>query len=102
MEDEKPSLTLDAYFIPQKVAAFMHSYAPCTEEAAATDVFNDARLRHYFQAYPISGLGDLLIPYLDALEAEGFLLQTSITGEPAIFVTGKPYGNSSFMLALSE
>lgn len=86
MSEEKASVTLDSYYIPQKVAAFCRSYVPCTDEMTAETVFTDFKLRQYFQAYPIPSVGDLLIPYMDALEAEGFHLQTSITGEPAIFV----------------
>lgn len=84
---EEPKVSLINYFIPQKVRAFARSYTPCDSELSASDVFTDAKLRKYFQAYPIPGMGDLLIAYIDALDEEGFHLQTSITGEPAIFAT---------------
>lgn len=86
MQEESTKVAIDSYYIPQKVAAFTRSYLPCSSEMEASEVFTDEKLRRYFQAYPIPTVGDLLIPYLDALEAEGFHLQTSVTGEPAIFV----------------
>lgn len=85
-EKEEERVTLDSYYIPQKVKAFANSFVPCYSESLASEVFTDAKLRRYFQAFPIPSLGDLLIVYLNALEQEGFLLQTSVTGEPAIFV----------------
>lgn len=86
MEDAE-KVTLDSYYIPQKVQAFCKSYMPCEHETEAVEIFTDAKLREYFQAYPMPSVGDLLAPYLEALEGEGYVLKTSVTGEPAIFVT---------------
>lgn len=86
MAKKDPEPTLGSYYIQQKVEAFTRSYTPCSSEMDASEVFTDAKLRRYFHAFPIPSLGDLLIVYLNALEEEGFLLQTSVTGEPAIFV----------------
>lgn len=89
-EKEEEKVTLESYYIPQKVKAFVNSFVPCYSEGLASEVFTDAKLRRYFQAFPIPSLGDLLITYLDKLEEHGFHLQTSITGEPAIFVQEHP------------
>ena len=86
-------VSLTDYYIPQKVSAFIRSFAPCDTEAEATEVFNDHRLRQYFQAYPIPMVGDLLTLYIETLDQNGYPLQTSVTGEPAIFVTTKEVEN---------
>lgn len=86
MEKETEKCKLDDFYIPQKVSAFCRSYVSCATEREADEVFTDDKLRRYFQAYPVPGVGDLLLPYLDALEEEGFHLCTSVIGEPAIFV----------------
>lgn len=86
MEKETEKCKLDDFYIPQKVSAFCRSYVSCPNERDADEIFTDDKLRRYFQAYPVPGVGDLLLPYLDALEEEGFHLCTSVIGEPAIFV----------------
>ncbi|MBR1378023.1 MAG: hypothetical protein IJ557_02715 [Bacteroidaceae bacterium] len=77
------------YYLTQKVQAWCSSYYPCDDERRADDVMTDKRLRKYFQAYYVQGIGDLLVPYLDALQEHGFKMKTSITGEAAIFVKFK-------------
>lgn len=90
MKEEEQN-ALESYCIMQKVDAFARSYSPCASEQEATEVFSDVKLRQYFQAYPIAGVGDVLIPYIDKLEDAGFDLRTSITGEPAIFVCERKF-----------
>ena len=79
-------LTLQNFYIPQKVDAFCNSYLPCEDERNAREVYTDAKLRIYFQASIIPMLGDLLTLYINELDARGFHFHTSVTGEPAIFV----------------
>lgn len=88
-EQEKQGTTLEDFVVPQKVRAFSEAYEGVDDERMATDIFDDARLRQFFKAYPNS-MGDPLTIYLDRLEDNGFRLQVSATGEPAIFVTEKP------------
>ena len=82
---EEVKVSLNDYFIPQKVTAFVESFEPSVEEDTACEVFTDQRLRKYFHAYYITGLGDLLTLYISRLEESGFHLRTSISGEPAVF-----------------
>ena len=84
-EEEEVKVSMEDYFIPQKVAAFVESFEPTEVENTACEVFTDQRLRKYFQAYYITGLGDLLTLYITKLEEAGFRLRTSISGEPAVF-----------------
>lgn len=88
MESEKqnqPSVTMEDFIIPQKVDAFTQTYSPVNTQTQTCEVFNDARLREFFKAVPIPGLGDPLVDYLEMLEARGFFMRVSLTGEPAIF-----------------
>lgn len=88
MESEKqnqPSVTMEDFIIPQKVDAFTQTYSPVNIQTQTCEVFNDARLREFFKAVPIPGLGDPLVDYLEMLEAHGFFMRVSLTGEPAIF-----------------
>lgn len=85
-EEEGKGVSIDDFVIPQKVEAFCDTYIHVEEERLADEVFTDTRLRKYFQAYP-RNIGDPLIGYLDMLtKKHGFKMQTSITGEPAMFV----------------
>lgn len=102
MAEESNKVTVDDYYIPQKVEAFCRSYCPCETESEASEVFTDDKLRRYFQAYPLPGVGDILIPYLNALEVEGHLLQTSITGEPVLFVSEKLGSHQSLLPGLTD
>lgn len=88
MESEKqnqPSVTMEDFIIPQKVDAFTQNYKPVDTQTQTCEVFNDARLREFFKAVPIPDLGDPLVDYLEMLEARGFFMRVSLTGEPAIF-----------------
>lgn len=85
-EEEGKGVSIDDFIITQKVDAFCGTYIPIEEEQAADEVFTDTKLRKYFQAYP-RNIGDPLAGYLDMLTGKhGFKMQTSITGEPALFV----------------
>lgn len=84
-----PEAKIESFFIRQKVSAFVEQYSPAPREAMATEVFTDARLRVFFQAYPILGLGDPLQLYIESLEANGFRMRVSLSGEPALFVVQK-------------
>lgn len=71
-----------------KVEAFVKSYRYTDNEADADEVFDEARLRSYFQAYP-RPLGDPLVNYLELLAAQGFPMKTGTAGEPVICVDYK-------------
>lgn len=82
---EEKSVSLTDFIIPQKVSAFCDSYTNAETEQVADEVFTDAKLRRYFQAYP-RNIGDPLTEYVNLLEKCNFTMRTSISGEPAIFV----------------
>lgn len=81
---EEQGTTLEDFVIPQKLDAFSEAYEP-VDESMATEIFDDARLRQFFKAYPCS-LGDPLVIYLARLNDMGYFMHVSATGEPAIFV----------------
>lgn len=68
-----------------KVEAFVKSYRYTDNEADADEIFDEARLRSYFQAYT-RPLGDPLVNYLELLGAHGFRMITGVAGEPIICV----------------
>lgn len=72
----------------RKVDAFVKSYRYTENEAEADEVFDEAKLRSYFQAYP-RPLGDPLVNYLELLAAQGFPVKTGIAGEPVICVDSR-------------
>lgn len=82
-DDEKSALT--EFYSKAKLEAFVNSFAAVTRESSADEVFNEIKLRAYFQAYP-RPVGDVFTLYLEELSNCGFVLQTSITGELALFV----------------
>ena len=84
-EPENRGVSIDDFVSTSKVTAFCAAYKPAKCEKDADDVLTDIKLRKYFQAYP-RNIGDPMNIYLDLLEEKGFRLQTSISGEPAIFV----------------
>ena len=86
MDGKDSEVKIDSFIIPQKVSAFVEQYSPAPHETMATEVFTDARLRVFFQAYPILGVGDPLQLYIESLEANGFRMRVSLSGEPAFFV----------------
>jgi len=84
-KEESKGVDILDFVIPQKVEAFCNSYVPENDETLAGEVFTDTKLRKYFQAYP-RNVGDPLVWYINELGNKGFTMQTSIMGEPAIFV----------------
>jgi hypothetical protein len=87
-EDEVQKVSIEDFVSQHKVVAFCSTYLPSDVEGDGVEVFNDARLRKYFQAYP-RNIGDPLNWYLDTLQKNGFLMRTSLQGEPAIFCRRK-------------
>ncbi|MDD3040911.1 hypothetical protein [Bacteroides sp.] len=84
-QNESKSVSISDFIITQKVDAFHNTYVNTEDESTADNVFTDSKLRKYFHAYPLS-MGDPLAEYINLLGNHGFKMQTSITGEPAIFV----------------
>lgn len=69
----------------QLIDAFTEAYKPVPDEDLADDLFTIARIREFFNAWPIPKMPDPLTAYLDELEKRGFAMQTSYDGSPAIF-----------------
>lgn len=95
--DESAKVTIEDFVSNHKVIAFCKAYMPADAEGEGVEVFNDSHLRKYFQAYP-RNIGDPLNVYLDRLERNGFWMQTSVQGEPAIFVRRKPQAHEQALL----
>ena len=84
-EDEESKVTIEDFVSQHKFAAFCRTYVPADAEGPGVEVFNDMRLRKYFQAFP-RNIGDPLNVYLSWLEKNHYEMRTSVQGEPAIFV----------------
>lgn len=95
--EDAPKVTIDDFVSTHKMVAFCMTYIPVEVESADCEVFNDARLRKYFQAWPRS-IGDPLNRYLELLEKNGFRMQTSLQGEPAIFCRRKTLAHERALL----
>ncbi len=95
-EAKESGTTLEAFIIPQRVAAFKDAYQPCGERCA-TETFDETRLRDFFKAWPCS-LGDPLQIYLSELERVGFMLQVSRTGTLAIFAIERNAGSTALTI----
>lgn len=95
--DEQEKVTIEDFVSIHKVVAFCDTYIPVDVEGDGTEVFNDAALRKYFQAYP-RNIGDPLNFYLDTLHKNGYIMRTSLQGEPAIFVRRKVQGHEQALL----
>ena len=86
-ESEEPKTTsIDDFYLPHKIQAFNDAYMPKDEETLQSETFTEARLREFFKAYVLPGVGDPLSLYLDALAAHGFHMSVTMAGEPAIIV----------------
>lgn len=83
--EEKKAVSLEDFFIYDKVMAFSSKYRPAKEQTFSTEVFNEERLREFFKAYVFT-LGDPLKLYIQELAIKGFHMGVSVTGEPAILV----------------
>ncbi len=68
------------------VDAFVNTFRPVMSEDEADDYFTVAKLREYFNAWPIPKMPDPLPPYIKELNERGFLMITGYDGRPAIFV----------------
>ena len=83
---------LSDYVIQEKVSAFISAFDPAPEGMDDTseyvEVFDDARLRSFFKAYPC-GLGDPLKLYVEDLKMARFRMSVSVTGKPCIFAVRK-------------
>jgi hypothetical protein len=97
-QQDDSKATLNDYYIEQKVTCFCDTYTDCPSEREADEVYTSTKLRKYFEAYLISGLGDLLSIYLSRLSEMGFHLRTSVSGQPAIFVKQKDNSSSIALL----
>lgn len=85
-EQQEPMLVV----IDQLVDCFTGSYEPCYKEYDADEVFTIGKLRNFFCAYdPKPGFVDPIGEYLRILSEEGFVLQVTYEGLPAIFVKRK-------------
>ena len=84
--EEPKTTSIDDFYLPHKVAAFHQAYNPVDEETLQSETFTEARLREFFKAYVLPGVGDPLQLYLDALAAQGFHMSVTMAGEPAIIV----------------
>lgn len=84
--EEQKTATIQDFYLPHKVAAFHQAYNPVDEETLQSETFSEARLREFFKAYVLPGVGDPLQLYLDALAAHGFHMSVTMAGEPAIIV----------------
>lgn len=95
--EESAKVSIEDFVSTHKVVAFCQSYTPCDAEGDGVEVFNDARLRKYFQAFP-RNIGDPLNVYLDMLQCNGYVMRTSIQGEPAIFCRRKTEAHQKALL----
>ena len=69
----------------QLVDAFTDNYSPVMREEDAGVIFTVAKLREYFNAWPVPKMPDPLPPYLNELERRGFAMQTGYDGQPSLF-----------------
>ena len=87
----------------QLIDAFTEAYKPVPDEDLADDLFTIARIREYFNAWPIPKMPDPLSAYLDELEKQGFAMQTSYDGSPAIFCAyRRAKGTPTYAIDVSE
>lgn len=87
----------------QLIDAFTEAYKPVPDEDLADDLFTIARIREYFNAWPIPKMPDPLSAYLDELEKRGFAMQTSYDGSPAIFCAyRRAKGTPTYAIDVSE
>jgi len=84
--EEPKTTTIADFYLPQKIQAFHEAYNAAEEETLQSETFTEARLREFFKAYVLPGVGDPLQLYLDALAAHGYHMSVTMAGEPAIIV----------------
>lgn len=96
-DTEVAKVSIEDFVSQHKLTAFVNTYAAVDAEGHGVEVFNDSKLRQYFQAFP-RNIGDPLNWYLDALSCNGYVMRTSIQGEPAIFVRRKVTAHETSMI----
>lgn len=96
-DTEGAKVSIEDFVSVHKLSAFINSYLPVDGEGPGVEVFDDARLRNYFQAFP-RNIGDPLNWYLDALARNHYQMRTSLKGEPAIFVRHRPSAHDSALI----
>ena len=96
-DTEGAKVSIEDFVSQHKLTAFVNTYAAVDAEGPGVEVFNDSKLRQYFQALP-RNIGDPLNWYLDALSRNGYVMRTSIQGEPAIFVRRKVTAHETSMI----
>ena len=96
-DTEGAKVSIEDFVSQHKLTAFVNTYAAVDAEGHGVEVFNDSKLRQYFQAFP-RNIGDPLNWYLDALSRNGYVMRTSIQGEPAIFVRRKVTAHETSMI----
>ncbi len=97
-DTESAKVSIEDFVSVHKLTAFCNSHLPVdAENIPGAEVYNEARLRKYFQAYPRT-IGDPLNWYLDGLARNKFPMRTSSQGEPAIFVIRKMTPHESQMI----
>ena len=94
----------DLYVIRAKVEAFDRAYSHTDCEHGA-EVYDDARLRSFFNAYPTATF-DPLVWYTEELTAIGFRMNINLSGEPVFFVHRRgaavAYPNLAMLLGAPE
>lgn len=83
-QQEQQMATLEDFYLEEKVEAFARRYRPVKKQGISTEVFTEGRLREFFGAYPLPAQGDLLRIYLEGIKKRGFLMEVSLSGEPAV------------------
>lgn len=96
-DTEGTKVSIEDFVSQHKLAAFINAYQPVDAEGDGVEVFDDSRLRKYFQAFP-RNIGDPLNWYLDALARNHYVMRTSIKGEPAILVRRKVTAHDSDLI----
>lgn len=85
---------LEAFFLQEKLDAFINSYEPLNKLEFGCETFSDSQLREFFKAYVLPSYGDPLKMYLEKLSALGFSFQVSLaTREPVMYVRQKFINN---------
>ena len=97
-DSESAKVSIEDFVSVHKLTAFCTTYqAVDVDNIPGVEVFNEARLRKYFQAFPRT-IGDPLNWYLDGLARNRFPMRTSSQGEPAIFVRRRVEAHESGLL----
>lgn len=85
-------IALESLVSAEKLNAFMERYEPTDSECLAQKTFGDEKLRTFFGAYPVPGIGDPMSIYLSELSSNGYRMHVSASGEPVVFVRFRDEG----------